>query len=471
MQKKSFGSIEKNNRPHDIKYGEAFYEDLIDSLFEGVSIIQDGIIIFANQSFLNLFGYKSVNEVVNKHIKELISSEDIESLDKFFSQLLIDKTSPYIFKGRFINNKGKKIWAEIHGNFFLYDNKPAGLISLQDITTTMQKENEVKQEHEELLHENINLRTSIKERFKFRNIIGKSSAMQEVYEQIMMASMNDANVLIVGESGTGKDLVAKAIHDMSARANKDFVPINSGAIPETLIESEFFGHVKGAFTGAIIDKHGLFYSANNGTLFLDEVGEICLNMQVKLLRAIETGEYMSIGDTKTKKANVRIIAATNRNLRELVKKGAMREDFYYRLVVIPITLPPLRDRKEDIPLLVDHFLSIYDKGKKHIMSPKIMDSLLHYNWPGNVRELHSVIQRYIAVGKVELFEQVEDKQDLQHQDQNNEIKDLKTAINDFEKQYITKILEINRWHKGKTASVLEIDAKTLYIKSKKLGII
>jgi len=221
------------------------------------------------------------------------------------------------------------------------------------------------------------MRSSIMNRYRFGQIIGKGPAMQKVYKLISKAAASDVNVVVYGESGTGKELVARAIHDMSDRRDRAFVPVNCRAIPHTLIESELFGYKKGAFTGANMDKHGYLDLAEGGTLFLDEVGELGVNMQVKLLRAIDGGGYFPVGSNKTKNSDFRIIAATNRNLRDQVNRGVIREEFFYRIHVIPITLPPLRDRKEDIPLLIDHFLQLYNNnGKGWLQSPgKIVEAL------------------------------------------------------------------------------------------------
>jgi transcriptional regulator with PAS, ATPase and Fis domain len=210
-------------------------------------------------------------------------------------------------------------------------------------------------------------------------------------------------VVIYGESGTGKELIARTIHNMSEHHNKSFVPVNCEAIPETLFESEFFGHRKAAFAGAYGAKHGFFALCHEGVLFLDKVNELSLSMQVKLIGAIEGSGYTPVGDNKFRNADVRIIAATTRNLADMVKKGLMREDFFYRIYIIPITVPPLRDRKEDIPLLVDHFLNFHHRGNNPSKIPeKIIETLYDHDWPGNVRELQNVLKRYIAIKRLDL---------------------------------------------------------------------
>ena len=243
----------------------------------------------------------------------------------------------------------------------LSDNNTYCQSMITDIDEQKRMEKELRISEAHLREENDRLRSSVEERHRFGDIIGQSPLMQEMYELLLLAASSDNNVILYGESGTGKELVAKTIHDMSTRRDENFVPINCGAIPENLLESEFFGHKKGAFTGANADKSGLIDDADKGILFLDEIGEIKPNFQVKLLRAIEGGGFTPVGGSELHHPDFRIIAATNRNLAEKVKTGQMRSDFFYRVHVIPIYLPPLRDRKEDIPLLTDHFLKAYDR--------------------------------------------------------------------------------------------------------------
>ncbi|MCP2605080.1 sigma-54 dependent transcriptional regulator [Candidatus Aminicenantes bacterium AH-873-B07] len=256
----------------------------------------------------------------------------------------------------------------------------------------------------QLEQENIRLRKELSKRYSFENIVGKSKKMQEIFNLIEKIAPTDATVLICGESGTGKELVAKAIHYKSLRRNSKFVSINCGALPENLLESELFGHVKGSFTGAYSDKRGLFEVANNGTVLLDEIGEMSPMTQVKLLRALQERKIRRVGGIEEIEIDVRIIAATNQNLKEKIRKGLFREDLFYRLNVINITIPPLRERKEDIPLLVDHFIEKYSKhfkkDKKRI-SPDVMKVFQNYHWPGNIRELENVIERAMALAQEE----------------------------------------------------------------------
>ncbi|MCP4708806.1 MAG: sigma-54-dependent Fis family transcriptional regulator, partial [Planctomycetes bacterium] len=241
----------------------------------------------------------------------------------------------------------------------------------------------------------LQLRDELKKRRSFHGIIGADDSMQEVYELIGDLAVSDCSVLIQGESGTGKELVAGAIHGESRRSGRPFVTVNCGALPEGVLESELFGHVRGAFTGAVRDKKGRFELADGGTLFLDEVGELSANMQVKLLRVLQEGTFHRVGGEKQVRVDVRVLSATNRELREMVKQGIFREDLFYRLCVVPVILPPLRMRRTDIQVLVKHFIERFGKNIDrpiHGISPDAMHCLIDYHWPGNIRELQNAIQ-------------------------------------------------------------------------------
>ena len=327
-----------------------------------------------------------------------------------------------------------------------------------------------KQEEFQLRRENIRLKSTIRERFRFGEIIGKNQAMQEIYERISKAAATDVNVIISGESGTGKELVARAIHELSDRAEGPFVAVNCSAVPDGLFESEFFGYRKGAFTGAISDKPGFFELAGGGTLFLDEVGEIDINGQAKLLRVIEGSGYTPVGGREVKCADVRIIGATNRDLKEDVRQGRMREDFFFRIHIIPIVLPPLRSRKDDLPLLIDHYMAKYSKsGQSPPITGKILEALYNYDWPGNIRELQNVLQRYVTLKTLDFMgpEPIFPDPDIPDDVPEGEPFTLVAALDRFEKKLIVKTLEHHRWHKNRTATVLGMDRKTLFRKMKK----
>ncbi len=331
-----------------------------------------------------------------------------------------------------------------------------------------------KLEEQQLRRENIHLRTSIQERYRFGDLIGKNRQMQEVYARISKAAASDANVIIYGESGTGKELVAREIHRLSESRDRSFVPVNCSAIPENLFESEFFGYEKGAFTGAEKDKPGYFAAADGGTLFLDELGEIGPAAQVKLLRVLEGGGYTPVGGHEVKKVKVRIVAATNRDLKQDVQSGRMREDFFYRIHVIPITLPPLRERKDDLPLLIEHFLSVYaGSEKKPQIDGRVLGQLYNYDWPGNVRELQNVLQRDITLKTLDFMSPAvsELSQPVPEEQATDKETSFDTMMGSMEKKVILEALEKNKWHRGKTAAMLKVNRKTLFRKLKKYGLI
>jgi len=338
-------------------------------------------------------------------------------------------------------------------------------------------------DYQRLQTENYSLKKQLKRKYRFENIIGDSPQMQEVFRMVEKVADTDSTILITGESGTGKELIAKAIHYNSKRRDRFLIPVNCGAIPETLLESELFGHVKGAFTGAIATRIGRFEAANGGTIFLDEIAEMSPNLQVKILRVLQEQEFEPVGSTKTKKVDVRIIAATNQNLDEAVKKKKFREDLYYRLHVIPIQLPPLRERNGDIPLLVNHFWEKYIREKRrHLepIGPEVMEVLQRYDWPGNVRELENLIERIVILnekGKASL-EELPDKI-YARQTENSATQifhlpdtgiDFNTLVEDFESRLIKAALERSRGNKNLAAKLLGLKRTTLVEKIKKKGV-
>lgn len=335
-------------------------------------------------------------------------------------------------------------------------------------------------EKKRLEKENINLRTQIEMRYSFQNIIGNSPRMLEVFRTMRHAISSDSNVLVMGESGTGKELVARAIHSNSVRGDKKFVTVNCGAIPEGLLESELFGVVKGAFTGAVSDKRGLIEEADKGTLFLDEIGELALILQVKVLRVLQDGDFLRVGDTKTRNVNVRIIAATNRDLKKAIAEKLFREDLYYRLNVIPIELPPLRDKNEDIPLLINHFIKkhkgkVIDKNIKGI-SKEAIHALMNYHFPGNVRELENAIEYAIAftsgpvIQRDELPKYILEDKKISEEAQKIPIMPLRDAKAQFEKGIVMAALIESNGNVSEAARLLNIHRQNLQQKIRLLGI-
>jgi len=323
--------------------------------------------------------------------------------------------------------------------------------------------------------ENIYLREELRKKTEFDMVIGKSKAMEKVLDIVRRVSPSESTVLITGESGTGKELIAREIHNHSPRKNEPFVVVDCGALVETLFESELFGHVKGSFTGAFETKHGRFEVANGGTIFLDEISNIGLNIQAKLLRVIQEREITRIGSTKAIKVDVRILAATSENLADLVRKEKFREDLFYRLSVVPIHLPPLRERKKDIPFLLDHFLQKYNRrAKKNInnVSPVVKKALIDYDWPGNIRELENTIERAVVLSKGDKI-QLEDL--VYHGISANAsffhpVGKKYKPLDEIEKEYIKAVLQAQHGNKSKAAKILGIDRKTLLTKVKKYTI-
>ncbi len=345
---------------------------------------------------------------------------------------------------------------------------------LFDLTAIRKAEEALRASEAQLRQENLRLRSSLKDLGRFGRIIGKSHAMHEVYQVILKAAGSSANVIIYGESGTGKELVAHTIHELSDRSHRTFVPVNCGAIPENLLESEFFGHKKGAFTGAHKDKPGFLAEADGGSLFLDEIGEINPNLQVKLLRAIEGGGYTPIGSNETVMPDIRIIAATNRDLTEEVRRGNLRDDFFYRIHIIPIHLPPLRDRREDIPLLIQHFLqSLSDADTLPVMPEHAIQSMVQRDWPGNVRELQNAVHRFITLNSVEAVEVSAPPQGPPTDPTVPPLEptlSLKAAMGHYEKQYLLRVLEAHQWRRARVATLLGVDRRTLFRKMKVHGL-
>jgi DNA-binding NtrC family response regulator len=331
----------------------------------------------------------------------------------------------------------------------------------------------IKDLHDELRRErnkNILLSQALEKRYSFGNIIGKNDRMQEIYELISDISNTDSTVLIQGESGTGKELIARAIHFNSSRKNKPFIIANCSAYSQNLLESELFGHERGAFTGAIRRKIGRFELAHGGTVFLDEIGEVSPPTQIMLLRVLQDHRFERVGGEETLEVDVRVIAATNKNLTEEMKKGTFREDLYYRLNVIPIFIPPLRERKDDISFLALHFLEKFsrEKGKKIVdFSPEVMEIFLAHTWPGNVRELENVIEHAVIIGKKdEIYSKDLPQYLLQKPLQGKEL----ATLQDFEKDLILKTLKETNWNKHKAAQKLKINRSTLYGKMRRYGL-
>ncbi len=427
---------------------------------------------FASRGSLRLLGFEP-HELLGKGpsaFQSIVHPDDRKNMLALVRET-VAKRRPFSFIYRIRAASGEEKWVWEQGEGVFDDDER--LVALEGFISDVTAYKEVELD---LRKENLRLRSSISDRYRFGDIIGKSEPMQAVYDLILKAAASDASVIIFGESGSGKELVARAIHRLSDRREREFVAVNCGAIPRDLMEREFFGHLKGAFTGANADKGGFLDLADGGTLFLDEIGEIGQAMQVKLLRVLDGVGYTPLGGIKLKRSDFRVIAATNRDLVKLVKEGRMREDFFYRIRILPIQLPPLRERKEDIPLLIDHFLSTISNGKegdRPHLPVRIREAMETYSWPGNVRELQNVLHTYITLGKLDLMGQLAAAaDDAQAVTEFAFSADggLRERMDALEKKMILRALEAARWHRGRAAESLRLNYKTLQRKMKAHGI-
>ncbi len=322
--------------------------------------------------------------------------------------------------------------------------------------------------------QNKTLTSEIKKNWSRNSIVGKSPAIQTIFDVIERVGPSNSNILVTGESGTGKEVVARALHQASTRSSKQFIAINCTAIPETLMESELFGHVKGSFTGATADKKGLFEEANGGTIFLDEIGDMDLSLQAKLLRVLQERTIKPVGSNQSKSIDVRVIAATHKDLKASIVNKTFREDLYYRLSVIPIVMPPLRHRSEDIPLLANHFLRKYsalNNNKNVSFTQEALQKLMNFSWPGNVRELENMVERLVVMARGSLIEAADiptAEQSSSEQFYGQAIIDSPT-LEQLEKRYIQLILDKTGGKKEKAAQILGINRRTLYRKEKEYG--
>ncbi len=332
----------------------------------------------------------------------------------------------------------------------------------------------IEQERLEWEEEKRLLREELKRSYSIHGIVGNSEAVLNLVEVVRKVAMTDSTVLITGESGTGKSLIARAIHFLSPRKDRAFVTINCAAIPETLLEAELFGYERGAFTGAYTPRKGKFEMANGGTIFLDEIGDMPLSLQAKLLRVIQDREIERLGSEKIVRVDVRIIAATNRDLYALVKEGKFREDLYYRLNVVPIHVPPLRERREDIPLLVEHFLKVYNSkyGKRVKLAPDAVQALMEYSWPGNIRELENTVERLVVMheGAVRAIDLPPHILAYRRRSQTEEISRLPERLQETEKEKIVEALEKTGYVKSRAAKLLGYTFRQLDYRIKKYGI-
>ena len=428
------------------------------------------VLEFVSRGSIELLGFtpdQLVTQKVNT-IERMTHPEDLDRLRMEVHDAILE-CRPYKVMYRLTSSNGEMKWIWDQGEPVFDENGTPLLLEGIIMDVSVQKMREIT-----LQEENERLRSTVNGGCGLGELVGMSLAMQEVYKLILKAAQSDTNVVIFGETGTGKDLVARTIHDMGGRAGK-FVPVNCGAIPEQLLESEFFGHKKGAFSGAHDSRHGYLAAADGGTLFLDELGELNLSLQVKLLRAIESKQYVPVGDTVPRRSDFRIITATHRDLKEMVRQKTMRADFFYRIHVLSIHLPALRDRPEDIPPLIDKFLArCSERGQKTVTMPaSVRTAMMKYDWPGNIRELHNVLDRFVTFGEVNFSDCRLGGQAQPQAVQTQEPREAETlgqAVGRLEKSMIVRALEQCRWHKGETARALGLNLRTLQRKVKQYGI-
>ena len=443
-----------------LRESEERYRALAEQITEGVALVQEGCFRYVNPAFCGLFDVPSADALREGRVANPPAG-NAEEIARFYGPLMKDTIGSRLEEVHRLDRSDKTYWIHVCHSPIAYKGRSALLSSFKDITEIKEEQIAAQQMANLLNDENRVLRSSLKERFRLGNILGRSPAMQEVYELILKAAATDASVAIFGESGSGKELVAHAIHDHSDRKDERFIAVNCGAIQETLFEREFFGHRKGSFSSAHNDSPGYLDMADGGTLFLDEVSELTPPMQAKLLRAIEGGGYRPVGGTEARWVDFRMISASNTVLSEKVSGGNMRQDFFYRIQVIQIQLPPLRHRKQDIPLLTEHFLRQMKASAEHARVPgRIMDVLIEYDWPGNVRELRNVLQRYVTLGHLEFLAPGSGPETpLKQADL-----DLRRAAKQLERSLVSKALHETGGNRSQAAKLLGISRRALFRK-------
>jgi len=444
----------------ELKESEEHYRVLTEQVAEGVALVQNDRFCYVNPAFCRMFDIALAEELRNGqvHRPPAGNADEIARLYESSADGIIEAKVDEV---HCLTRSEKTFWIQVCHSPITFKGELALLSTFKDITEIKEQQMAAQRMADLLNNENRVLRSSLKERYRLGDILGRSQAMQEVYELILKAASTDASIAVFGESGSGKELVAHAIHDHSARKKKRFVAVNCSAIQETLFEREFFGHRKGAFSSAHADSPGYLDMANGGILFLDEVSELTVNMQAKLLRAIEGGGYWPVGGTETLSTDFRIISASNTALSDKVTSGHMRKDFFYRIQVIQIELPPLRQRKQDIPLLAEHFLrKMKAPSGTTRVTGRTMDILTEYDWPGNVRELRNVLQRYVTLGHLEFLSPGREFGIAPIATELN----LREAAHELEKSLISKALRQAGGNRTRAAGLLGISRRALFRK-------
>ncbi|UCE51783.1 MAG: sigma 54-interacting transcriptional regulator [Desulfobacterales bacterium] len=445
-----------------IHYEERSLKIILDNLAVGIfTVDRGGRITFFNTEAEKISDFNR-REILGQPCKAIFEGERAQEVC-LLQDTIVDGISRNSRQGKMMTRDGVTI--PIRANYMALRNEKGtvvgGLTTFHDLT---------------LVHQ---LKQAMKDRYTFHDMIGKSPTMQHIFEMVNVVASTDATILIEGATGTGKDLLAKVIHSASRRSDKPFVKVNCAAIPDNLLESEMFGYVKGAFTGAEKDKTGRFQEADGGSIFLDEIGDLPLALQAKLLRVLEDREFYRLGSRRTIKVNVRIISASNRNLENLVKKRLFREDLYYRLNVFRIELPELKDRHVDLPILIGHILrrlSVTRGVRLPEVSERVMEILLNYNYPGNVRELENILEHALIICQEDTIQARHLPEYLQAYHAAHKSPPLRSPkqidVSDLaERNTIISMLQQHNWHRSKTAKALDMDRTTLWRKIKKYGIL
>lgn len=429
------------------------YHALESALFLGILIHDNGIILEVNDTMADMVDY-APEECIGRHIFEFIAPSDHDRVKRALERSKGETRN--VIEG--VKRDGRRFPMDVQGKTIQYRGRQARVNVIRDLSEQRRMENE-----------NVALRAGLDDRDRLGRLMGKSLPMRRVYNRIVQAAASNDTTVIYGETGTGKELAARIIFELSPNAKGSFVTVNCGAVQETIFESMFFGHKKGAFTGADTSAPGFFDRAQGGVLFLDEIGEFTSTMQVKLLRVLQDGEFTPLGSSTPRSADVRIISATNRPLIELVKTDRMREDFFHRIHVIPIEMPPLRNHKEDIGLLVDHFLQLSAGPGKYCprLPDRLMERFMAYGWPGNVRELFNELRRYLATGEISLDRSFSRSTDILKTPEDHTHKEL---MENFESKILTEALFRHDGNRSRVAQALTIPRKTLQRKIKKYNL-
>ncbi|MEN8262878.1 MAG: sigma 54-interacting transcriptional regulator [Nitrospirota bacterium] len=469
---------ERIKTERDIRESEQRFKDIFRAVNDGIFIVdpEESRIVDVNDRAVEMLGYER-EEMIGMKV-EKIHPKEMDEIKKTLMEVI--RGNPVVTdEFSCLRKDNHPLPADMSFSRVELNGKTFIMAMVRDITERKLSEKKlrnalarIEELKNQLEAENIYLQEEIKVHHNFEEIISQGNALKKVLQKVEQVASTDASVLVLGETGTGKELLARAVHNISDRNERPLVKVNCAAIPVNLVESELFGHEKGAFTGALSRKIGRFELANRGTIFLDEIGDLSLDLQSKLLRVLQEGEFERLGNPHVIKVDVRVIAATHRNLEKAIEDGEFREDLYYRLNVFPIEIPPLRERKDDIPLLVKHFVNKYSgkTGKKiNVIPQKIIDALVAYNWPGNIRELENIVERAVIISRGNQLE----LGDWLARKQHTLSASHAVSLEDVERAHINEVLEMTGWRvsgENGAAKILGLKPTTLEARMNKLGI-